>query len=196
METGEIQAAGEVTEARREAERIEQLLEDVQAIAGRPAWQRVEELVQRLVRLYGGGLERVMGHLREAGRLDESLVARLAADDLVSSLLLLHDLHPWPAGERVRRALEQAGPQLRELVGELSVVAVEGDLVRLRLEGAPRGPVAGVPVERLLHRALMDAAPEIGRVEVEGLAPPGEPARPPALVQIDLRQTPRAPERP
>ena len=41
-------------------------------------------------------------------------MAKLAADPLVESLLLLHDLHPVPVADRVRRAIEAVMPQLGE----------------------------------------------------------------------------------
>jgi hypothetical protein len=191
---GERAATRSDSELHQEAKRIEQLLEDVKAIAGGPAWQRVEELVQRLVRLYGAGLERLMDHLARSGRLDEALAARLASDELLASLLLLHGLHPWSTAERVRRALELAWPELRAQVGELAVVAVEGDLVRLRLERQPLGPgAADLPVERIVHRALADSAPEIVRVEIEGL-PRRAGVKDGGLVQIDLRRARGTPE--
>jgi hypothetical protein len=163
----------------READRIEQLLEELETLTARPVWLRIEELAQRLVQLYGSGLERMLGHLQAAGRLDEAIAERLASDELLSSLLLLHGLHPWPVEERVRRALERAAPQLADL-GVFSLLAVEGEVARLRLDGPPP---AAVSAERLLYRALADAAPEILRVQVEGLTPPA-----PGLVQIDLRR--------
>jgi hypothetical protein len=173
----------------READRIELLLEEIEALAAGPVWQRVEELAQRLVQLYGAGLERLLGHLGGANGLAPELADRLANDELVASLLLLHGLHPWPVVERVRQALERARPQLAT-VGSVSLVGVEGDVVRLRVEGPP---VPGLSVERLLHRALADAVPELARVEVEGLP---APAQGPSLVQIDLRRTRRPEESP
>jgi hypothetical protein len=80
-------------ELRREGDRIAQLIDDLGAMAGLPVRQRVEELVQRLVHLYGTGLERLM-QILGGDRLDDDARARLCADPLVSSLLVLHGLHP------------------------------------------------------------------------------------------------------
>jgi hypothetical protein len=73
---------------RREGERIAQLIEDLATMAGAPVRQRVDELVRRLVHLYGTGLE----------RMDDTVRARLRADALLSSLLVLHGIHPDPDG--------------------------------------------------------------------------------------------------
>ena len=88
-------ARAEDTELRRESERIAQLIEDLGALAGAPVRQRAEELVRRLIHLYGEGLRRLMG-IFAAEPLDPVTQARLRADALVSSLLVLHDLHPDP----------------------------------------------------------------------------------------------------
>ena len=88
-------ARAEDTELRRESERIAQLIEDLGALAGAPVRQRAEELVRRLIHLYGEGLRRLMG-IFAAAPLDPAAHARLRADALVSSLLVLHDLHPDP----------------------------------------------------------------------------------------------------
>ena len=48
---------------------------------------------------------------------------RLAADPLVESLLLVHDLHPVDTGTRVRRALERVTSQARIARGRLSTAA-------------------------------------------------------------------------
>ena len=88
-------AHAEDTELRRESERIAQLIEDLGALAGAPVRQRAEELVRRLIHLYGEGLRRLMG-IFAVEPLDPETHARLRADALVSSLLVLHDLHPDP----------------------------------------------------------------------------------------------------
>jgi hypothetical protein len=169
---------------RREADRIEQLLDEVRDLGGRPLHQRVEELVQRLVRLYGAGLTRLVRHLDELGRLDQPLAARLADDPLLSSLLLLHGLHPESLEERVQRALVQAGPELATYLGPVTFVRVEGDAVHLRVDAA--GAVGAAPAlsaERLLAGVLRDVAPEIAHVHLEGARRPTA-----GLVQIDLRR--------
>jgi hypothetical protein len=169
-------------ELRREADRIEQLLDDVRTMAGAPAYQRVEELVQRLVRLYGAGLSRLVQHLDQLGRLDQALATRLAEDPLLSSLLLLHGLHPHPVEQRVRHALELAAEELASYVGPVALVRVEGDVVHLRIDGSsPVGVSPALSAERLLARVLQDAAPEINHVELEGARRPTA-----GLVQIDL----------
>ncbi|MBF8187990.1 NifU family protein [Nonomuraea sp. K274] len=121
--------------------RIEALLET--------AGPAATELVKELLDLYGDGLARVMAIV------GEEQGARLAADELISSLLLLHDLHPLDIRARVRTAL--AG-------GSAEVLAIEGDLVRLRVRPTGCGSSAATSA---LRQSVLDAAPEIERVEIE-----------------------------
>jgi len=110
-------------------ERIELLLE-ASAAAGPVARERAEGLVRLVVELYGAGLERVLDLVHEAGALDDDLAEALAGDELVSSLLVVHGLHPYAVQERVERALEGIRPYLgshggeKGAPGDLSVLAV------------------------------------------------------------------------
>src|SRR5262249_5956444 len=83
-----------MTDAAANSQRIERLLDEVRATCGPSTWQRVEELIRALVGLYGAGLERLLLLAAETGALAGPLRERLCKDELVSSLLLLHRLHP------------------------------------------------------------------------------------------------------
>jgi hypothetical protein len=88
---------------RREGDRIAHLIDDLAVVGGAPVRQRVEELVARLLHLYGSGLARLLVMLAAGsgdGGLDEATRARLRADPLLSSLLVLHGLHPDPDAAR------------------------------------------------------------------------------------------------
>jgi hypothetical protein len=88
---------------RDQGARIEELLEHLSGQVGPSAWPRVEELVARLVQLYGAGLERVLSLTREAGAMSPELASRLRTDELVASLLLVHDLDPAGGAARDQR---------------------------------------------------------------------------------------------
>lgn len=161
---------------RQEGERIEALLTELSEMAGPQTWPRVEELVQRMLALYGAGLARVLRHAREGEA--EGLDERLAADELVSSLLLLHGLHPCSTEERVRRALERVRPYLGSHGGGVKLLAVEGSTAHLSLSGSCDGcPSSRATVETTLRHAIEEEAPEITRLELG-------PERADALVQL------------
>jgi Fe-S cluster biogenesis protein NfuA/nitrite reductase/ring-hydroxylating ferredoxin subunit len=182
----------EATDAdlRQEAQRIELLLDEVRAMAGRPTWQRVEELVQRIVELHGAGIERILALVADAGGLDERFLAALCDDELVSSLLVLHGLHPVPTADRVRRALDGVRPYLGSHAGDVELVSVDAEgVVRLRLLGTCRGcPSSRATLEHTIEAAIEAAAPEVARIEVD--ASPATPEAAEArLVQIDLQRS-------
>lgn len=153
-------------------ERIEQLLE-ASAAAGPVAHERAEELVRLVVELYGAGLERVLELAYDAGALDDKLLDALAADELVSSLLLVHGLHPYGVQERVERALDDVRPYLGSHGGDVRLLEVTDDgVVRLQLLGSCDGCASSsVTLELAVDGAIRAAAPEIVRIDVEAAAP-------------------------
>ncbi len=148
-------------------ERIEQLLE-ASAAAGPIARERSEELVRLVVELYGAGLERVLDLAFEAGALGDDLLAALAGDELVSSLLLVHGLHPFGVEDRVQGALDGVRPYLGSHGGDVRLLGVTEDgVVLLELLGSCDGCASSaVTLELAVEDAIHAAAPEIVRIEV------------------------------
>jgi len=153
-------------------ERIELLLE-ASAAAGPVARERAEELVRLVVELYGAGLERLLEHLHDGGVLDDRLLATLADDELVSSLLLVHGLHPYGVTERVETALDGVRPYLGSHGGDVKLLEVSDEgVVRLQLMGSCDGCASSaVTLELAVEDAIRSAAPEVVQIEVEQPAP-------------------------
>ena len=149
-------------------ERIELLLE-ASAAAGPVARERAEELVRLVVELYGAGLERLLVLAHDAGALDDDLLAAFADDELVSSLLLVHGLHPYGVRERVEQALDGVRPYLGSHGGDVRLLEVtEDSVVRLQLLGSCDGCASSsVTLELAVEDAIHAAAPEIVRIDVE-----------------------------
>jgi Fe-S cluster biogenesis protein NfuA/nitrite reductase/ring-hydroxylating ferredoxin subunit len=139
--------------------------------------------------LYAVGLGRIVDLARES-----ALLRRLAEDEVTSSLLVLHDLHPDDAGTRIQAALDRVRPYLGSHAGGVELTGVdELGVAHLTLEGSCNGcPSSTVTVSSTLERAVLEAAPEVVAVDVTGVVAP-TPARP--LLQIGLRPglEPRAP---
>jgi Fe-S cluster biogenesis protein NfuA/nitrite reductase/ring-hydroxylating ferredoxin subunit len=126
------------------------------------------ELVQALVELYGEGLARLVAMVPEP--------AGIAEDELVEHLLLLHDLHPVPLRERVQTALQEVRPYLDSHGGGVEVVAIEGGVVRLRLEGSCSGcPSSAVTLKLAIEDAINKACPDVEEIVAEGVAEPKLP---------------------
>jgi hypothetical protein len=76
---------------------IERAIEKLDALADPHGRAQAQELVRLLMMFYGAGLARVVDIVRSEKGGPRAIVDRLAADELVASLLALHDLHPQPA---------------------------------------------------------------------------------------------------
>ena len=153
---------------RATGERIDSLL-DASGSGGAVARERAEELVRLTADLYGAGLERILDIVHEAGGLDDDVLASLAADDLVASLLLVHGLHPYDVGLRVEQALDSVRPYLGSHGGDVELLEVsDAGVVRLRLLGSCDGcPSSSVTLKLAVEGAIEAAAPEITTIEVE-----------------------------
>lgn len=152
MATPEWRAAGD---------RIQVLL-DASSTGGPVARDRAEQLVREVVELYGAGLQRILEMSGEPG-----LIERLASDDLVASLLLVHGLHPHDLHRRVADALERVRPYLGSHGGDVDLLDITDDVVRLRFAGSCRScPSSAVTLELTVEDAIRAAAPEITSIEV------------------------------
>jgi len=164
--------------------RVEELLDALKAGGFGGAAPAAEELVALLVGLYGDGLARVMTVLAEQGPPGEAMIAKLADDPLVESLLLLHDLHPLDVDARIQRALDRVRPYLGSHAGGVEYLGVFDGIARLKLEGSCHGcPSSTVTVQLAITGAVQDAAPEVCEVVVEGMTAAPEPK----LLQIGTR---------
>jgi Fe-S cluster biogenesis protein NfuA len=156
-------------DAQQAGERVEALLAELGSHAGPRVAATAEELVSCLVELYGTGLAeivRIIGGDAEAG---PRLMAALAADPLVESLLLLHDLHPVDVGTRVRQAIEAVMPKLGSHAGQVEFCGVdERGVIQLRLQRSGHGcQSSSATAQEAIERSVAEAAPEAGGVEIE-----------------------------
>ena len=166
--------------ARTVGERIEELLDRMQA---GPHRDTAEELVRLLIEMYGEGLGRIVA------ALESEQVTRLADDDMVESLLLLHELHPLDVDARVQRALDRIRPYLGSHAGGVEYLGVAEDgVARLRLEGSCDGCASSaLTVKMAIEGAIQDAAPELTGIEVAGVVE-AAPATP--LLQVGMGPPP------
>jgi Fe-S cluster biogenesis protein NfuA len=160
--------------------RIESLLDDLTSVSDDVA-AGAEQLVACVVTLYGSGLERVVELLGERPDGPE-LLRLLAGDSLVASLMMLHGLHPDDVGTRIQRALDRVRPYLGSHSGGITFVGVdEAGVARLQLIGSCDGCAgSAATVHNAVERAVLEAAPELTGVEVEGVVAPKP------LLQIQL----------
>jgi Fe-S cluster biogenesis protein NfuA len=169
-------------------DRIEVLLDELGTNTDERTAEKVFEVVRLVTELYGGGLARVV----ELGGPD--LLDRLAGDELVASLLVLHGLHPQDLPTRVEGALDEVRPFLATHGGDVELLGVDGEegVVHLRMLGSCDGcPSSSVTLELAVQRAIGEAAPEIVHFEVE--APTTAAATPAAGVSTPIALTSKPP---
>ncbi|MEV6140544.1 NifU family protein [Nocardia sp. NPDC051990] len=155
-------------------DRIDTLL-DACSAAGPVARERAERLVREVVDLYGTALGRIVAVL------DDPTVEDLTRDDLVASLLLVHGLHPHDVRTRVAAALDSVRPYLGSHGGDVVLIDVADDVVRLELSGSCRTcPSSSVTLELAVEDAVRTAAPEIHAIEVVAAAAAQQPGVIPA----------------
>jgi hypothetical protein len=144
----------------RRLESIEELLDTIGSAADPSLRTTANQLIQLVMELHGTGLERMLEIIDAAGQPGAKLIDKLSEDELVSSLLVLHGLHPLDLETRVRRALETVHGGNAELLS-----AKEG-AVHLRLH--PTGNGSGKSFRAVVEAAVYNAAPDITSLMMEG----------------------------
>ena len=167
-------AAGQ--DAQAAGERVEELLAGLRAHSGPQVAATAEELVSCLVELYGAGLAEIVRILREDAEAGPRLLAALAADPLVESLLLVHDLHPVDLGARVGQALDAVMPRLGPHAGRAEFAGVDDQgVIHLRLERGGHGfNSSAATYTAAIEQAVAEAAPEAAGVDIEVVEVPAE----------------------
>lgn len=142
----------------RRLERIDPLVEQLEAAADPASKAAAKELVQILMDLHRSGLERIIELMQQSGQAGEALLARLGRDTVTRSVLLLHGLHPVDVETRVREALQSHGDSVE-------LLSIDGERsIHVRVVGP-------ATLARTVEQAIRDAAPDLPSVVVERQEP-------------------------
>lgn len=144
--------------AEERAAHIEELVRKLESIPDGESRKTAVSLLEAILQLYGAGLERMMDIVFEAGEAGEKTMRRFAKDDLVASLLVLHNLHPDDFESRAQQAVNK-------LNGNAELLGVFEGTVRVRLTANGRG------LKETIASALQSALPDAAEVIVEEGAP-------------------------
>ncbi|HTJ74811.1 MAG TPA: NifU family protein [Acidimicrobiales bacterium] len=181
--------ASNTTDLTAVGERLERLLGELSTLADPSAGERATEAVRLVTELYGGALSTILELVVDAG--DAPLLDKLVTDPLISSLLVLHDLHPFDLAARVGMALDKVRPYLASHGGDVEVLDVDAvaGAITIRLLGSCDGcPSSSVTLKMAVEQAIHEGAPEVGHIVVDGWVEPEEPPVP--AVPIELRPKP------
>jgi Fe-S cluster biogenesis protein NfuA/nitrite reductase/ring-hydroxylating ferredoxin subunit len=160
----------EVQEHKQLAARIEALVEEVSTFPDPRTRSTAQELVQALLDMYGEGLARLLEITMETEASGLALIDTFASDDLLSSLFLLHGLHPLDIETRVIQALDEVRPYLKSHGGNVEFIKVEDGVAFLSLQGSCHGcPGSTVTLKLAIEEAIYKAAPDLDGLQVEGV---------------------------
>ena len=160
-----------------QAARIETLVQQVAAFSDPQARATAQELVQVILDMYGEGLARLLEITAEGQTAGIALIESFAEDELLSSLFLLHGLHPLDVETRVMQALDEVRPYLQSHGGNVEFVKVEDESAYLRLQGSCDGcPGSTVTLKLAIEEAINKKAPDLNGLQVEGVTEPPRPA--------------------
>ena len=160
-------------ECRKQAARIEGLIQEVAALPDARLRARVEDLLHGLLEVYGAGLTRIVEMVAQNEQVGQALLQLFAGDELVASLLLLHGLHPVGLDERLHQAIEKMRSVAQAQGGTLELIRVADGVAELRLAG--KRQCCGSSAQTLrqtIEEAIYDAAPELDEVRIEEVAQP------------------------
>jgi Fe-S cluster biogenesis protein NfuA len=150
--------------------RLDALIHEIEAFTDPKAREVAEGVVQALLELHGEGIERMLDIVFAAGDAGRPIMEEVGTDDRTRHLLLLHGLHPVAMEDRVRQALDRVRPYMASHGGFVEMRGIVEGVVHLRLEGSCHGcPSSLLTLQLSIEKEIMDLAPDVAGIEVEGL---------------------------
>lgn len=159
--------------------RVERLLADLSASPDPARTAPAQAIAAALLELHAEGLGRMMALAAAQGEAGRAWTEAVVADPLVTSLLLLHGVHPLGIEARVRAALDELATRLAaEGLRAVLVSADEGAVLVEMHAVNGSGPAhahgdrsdSTARVARAVEEALLAAAPDAASIVVDGSA--------------------------
>ena len=148
-------------------ERINRLIEHIENLGDPVVQEQMQELLHCVLEYHCAAVERLVGLLTALPQRNEVLGA-IAEDELIGSLLLLHDCHPETFEERVAGAIADVRPFLASHGGNVELAGIVDGVVHLRLTGNCHGcPSSRATLKSRVEQAIHDAAPETAGIELD-----------------------------
>ena len=150
--------------------RIEELIAELDSLSDPVAREPARALLEVVLDLHALGLAHMTATIAAADG-GAALLARLAEDEATRGILLLHGLHPESVELRVGKAVEALRPRFADLGLGLKLIANTAKLARVRvrwISGVP-SPIDAAALRGELEAAIVEAAPDLEMLEVEGL---------------------------
>lgn len=160
---------------------IEGTLHEIEQWTDPAARAAAQQIVQALLELHRGALSIIVEQLANSGDTGQNILDRCAQDELVGSVLLLHEQHPWGLERRVEHAVERLGEALNHRDGDVTLLEVSEAVIRLHVNPGS-GCNSTTAIRELAERLVCDQAPEVDAIEIETSTEPSH------LVQLTIEQ--------
>lgn len=161
----------EETEVHKQAQQIESLIREAEALADPELRAKAVVLVRSLMDFHAAGLERLMEIIADSGDAGRAIFDGFARDDLVANLLMLYGLHPLDFETRVRQALDRVRPSLNAQGVSVELLGSADGVVRLRLHESRQASRPSMLAHKaIIEGAILEAAPDVIGIQVEGVA--------------------------
>ena len=155
---------------------IQQLIEEIEEWPDKGAQELMNECLQEVLKFYGlsiGGMMSIIG--KSANGASTQVYNDLITDNVVSNLLLIHDLHPLDLKTRLYQALEKVKPYMDSHGGSVEIVSLENNVAHLKLSGSCKGcPSSSSTLELGIRQAVEELCPDLVGLEVEGIVAPDQ----------------------
>ena len=92
--------------------RLHKLIQHLESTADPATQARLREIMQTLMDFHGQAITRVLEQIADSELAGCALIDKIAEDELISSLLLLYNIHPLDMNARIGQALEKVRPYL------------------------------------------------------------------------------------
>jgi Fe-S cluster biogenesis protein NfuA len=151
-------------------QRIGELVGQLEKVSDPESRACAKTLVQVLLDLHAAGLERAMEIIAKDGETRQHVIDDLGRDPLVSSLLVLYGLHPLDFEGRVAQAIEKIAPRVRKSGGELELLEVKANVVRVHVQlGGHSCGSTGKTIKAMVEDAIYETAPDVSALVIDGL---------------------------
>jgi Fe-S cluster biogenesis protein NfuA len=158
-------------EVRQLVAQVDSLLKKVESLEDGDAKSIALETIQALFELYGEGLSRMIH--QAVGSNAAELLDDFKQDELISHLLLMHELHPESIETRVQQALDEVRPYMESHGGNVELLGIKAGIAYLRLIGSCHGCAgSSITLKLAVERAVQKFAPDLLAIEADGAVEP------------------------
>ena len=158
------------SEFKAQTDRVEKLAARLEQANDPETRAAALQLVQSVIELHGAALQALIDRCVATSE-GERILDEALQDDLVSSMFLLHNLHPDDLETRVLRGINSVRPYLQSHGGDCELAGINDGVVRLLLHSSCGScPSSSLTLKNAVEEALFQAAPDIKEIIAENAA--------------------------